>query len=159
MAGPSKTSALQTSFNAAATVVAAELNAGIIKDQKDVADRLIALKDTIFGELSTTVDTEVGTQAVTSRSNGNGSAPRGGNFSVQDARDTVLNYGKFKGCTLGDVLLMDGKEGGGYGYVGKDGNGRPGVDWLKWAANNTDAKVAFIAQRAAAVLADAGVAA
>lgn len=159
MAGPSKTSALQTSFNAAATVVAAELNAGIIKDQKDVADRLIALKDTIFGELSTTVDSDVASAPSYS---GNGSAAKPAarqNFSVQDARDTVLNYGKFKGCTLGDVLLMDGKEGGGYGYVGKDGNGRPGVDWLKWAANNTDAKVAFIAQRAAAVLADAGVAA
>lgn len=152
--GPSKTSALQTAVNAAVTLVAAEVGAGLIPDQQAAMARYDEVKDKLRDELFAQVDAEVssspprqsfGTQQRSSKP-----------FSVEDARGTVLNFGAFKGLTLGDVEKLTAEEAEGYGYKDKDGKGKPGIQWIRWAAGNTEPKAAFIRARAQAIVDDLG---
>ena len=160
MAGPSKTSALQTSFNAAAVIIAAELNAGLLTDLDIVPQALSDLKDSIYSELSETVENDTTAAALVGGTFG-GNRSNGGSqsFSPTEAGATVLNYGKFKGLTIAEVAAVTPQEAVGYGYVDKAGNGRAGTEWLKWAANSQDSKVRFIGVRASSYLNSIGVAA
>jgi len=142
-----KTSALQTAIKAAVDLAVAEVNAGFITDQDAILVRVGVLKDSFAAELYAQVDAD--------NLNATGStapAARGG-FSggTDEARNMVLNFGAFKGMTLGDVLVMSGDEVKAY-TTGK--RTTPGIDYLKWLAANKDPKANFAATRAKAVLDD-----
>lgn len=141
-----KTSALQTAIKAAVDLAVAEVNAGFITDQDAILVRVGVLKDSFAAELYAQVDEDnKGTTGST--------APAGRGFSggTDEARNMVLNFGAFKGMTLGDVLVMSGDEVKAY-TTGK--RTTPGIDYLKWLAANKDPKANFAATRAKAVLDD-----
>jgi hypothetical protein len=154
--GPSRTSALQTAYNAAATIVAAELSAGLIASSENVLVELAALKDTIFGEISAVVEEEDVSAAVNSGTyglpNGGGSS-RGFNppSSKDEALNTKLTFGKFKGLTIGETMQLSDQQAAGYGYVDKAGNPKTGLQWLEWVSKNDKPEAARI--RAAAEMA------
>lgn len=151
--GPSKTSALQTAVNAAVTLVAAELTAGLVADKAEVEAEFEKYRDKFKEELFASVAEEAAAapQSSAPRGGGGGGGPRAV-VSVDEAKATVLNFGAFKGVTLGEVASMTGAETQGYGFTNKAGDGRPGIEWLKWAAGNNDPKARFIGVRAQAIL-------
>ncbi|MEM2973347.1 MAG: hypothetical protein QXS50_04275 [Candidatus Caldarchaeum sp.] len=146
----SKTSALQTAIKAAVDIAIAELNAGLVNNHDEVMALVDSLKQQFTDELYPMVEEDNALQAASdaaaSRSTGGSSRPP---VSLQDALNTVLNFGAFKGLTLGDVANMDATETATY-TQGK--YSKSGVEWLKWAAGNKDPKAAFIRVRAQKVL-------
>lgn len=145
-----KTSALQTAIKAAVDLAVAEVNAGFITDQDAILVRVGVLKDSFAAELYAQVDQD----NLTNTNTPGGTASRvGGGFSggADEARNMVLNFGAFKGMTLGDVLVMSGDEVKAY-TTGK--RTTPGIDYLKWLAANKDPKANFAATRAKVVLDD-----
>lgn len=150
----SKTSALQTAVKAAVDIALAELNAGLVTSHEDVMSLIGTLRDEFSATLFEEVDRDNALLDADAISGGSSRSNRGGNgggsaFSSQEAADTVLNFGAFKGLTLGQVYHMDASEAAAY----SGGNyTKAGQDWLRWAAANKDPKGNFIKKRAQAVL-------
>lgn len=148
-----KTSALQTAIKAGVDIAIAEFNAAVAQGipTPDIMSRVQAVADNLKVELFAQADED---NAVSASSSG---APRSGGFkgttgiTLEDARDMVLNFGAFKGMTLGDVVTMTADEAIAYT------NGkytRPGLEWVKWCSSNRDPKGAFAAARAKLMLDD-----
>lgn len=151
----------QTAYNVAGSVVAAEIAAGLLK-ANEVQARLLEIADLLFEDLSQVVESdnkileaEDAKDASTSkpRSSGNWGGGKnrsyggggGSNRSVtaESARDTTLNFGAFKGLTLGEVFDMSADDAAAYGY----GDGKKtGKQYVTWLSKNEDNK--FMQDRA-----------
>lgn len=144
----SKTSALQTAIKGSVDIAVAFLNAGIISTRDEFDNVLGDYQDAFTAALYPMVDADNANMG----SNGGAGGGRQSGFTPQEAADTVLNFGAFQGLTLGQVYHLTASEAQAYSTsVGKAYN-KSGVDWLRWAAANKDAKAQFIAKRAQAVL-------
>jgi len=156
-----KTSVLQTATKAAQDIVSAEVGAGILKSQAKVDERFAEIRDREFAIMAAQVDADNELFAANDdgkRKSSGGSkggskgGGKGGALTVEDARATVLNYGAFKDLTMGQVEALSAEEAGEYGYP-KDAPGtKTGLDWLQWAAKNTDPKASFAQKRAALII-------
>lgn len=145
-----KTSALQTALKAGVDVAIAEFNANVasgsgVPTDFDIMARVHEVADELKVELFAQADED---NAATASSGGGGRvygtlSPAG--ITVTDARDMVLNFGAFKGMTLGDVVTMTSQEAAAYTKGKYD---RPGVEWVKWCSTNRDPKGAFASARA-----------
>lgn len=142
-----KTSALQTAIKAGVDIALAEYAAGALNGP--IMDRVQEIASELKVDLFAQVDQD-NAGVATARPSGSGTAS-GGPVSTQDAKDMVLNFGAFKGMTLGDVAAMTRDEAMAYtsGTYKKSG-----LDYVKWMATNKDPKGAFSAARAQVVLAD-----
>lgn len=157
----SKTSALQTAIKASVDIGLALLNAGIVTSRDDLDKVMSDYQEMFTAQLYPLVDADnelarsQPSQYRGSRSNtgGGGGAPPSRPIDAAEAADVVLNFGVFKGLTLGQVYLLTADEAKRYAASqGKDYK-RTGADWLKWVADQTDdPQKGFIAKRAKAVL-------
>jgi len=145
-----KTSALQTAIKAGVDIAIAEYNAGAMGPGDTIMARVHEIADELKVELFAQADAD---NAGASSGGGGGGFGRAGatGITVQDAKDMVLNFGAFKGMTLGDVVTMTKDEATAYTNGKYD---RPGLEWVKWCASNRDPKGAFASARAKALLDD-----
>ncbi len=145
MAGTSKANLMQTAVNASTAFVSALVSAGLIGSIEDARTEVDAERARIFAVLD-----EQPAEAPRSSSGGGGAPKSGGSgkgISVEDARDTVYNFGKFAGVKLGVILDMDGEKCAEYGY----GEGeKSGKDYIKYLARND--QNGFIQKRAKVLL-------
>lgn len=145
-----KTSALQTAIKAGVDIALAEFQAN--GSVGDIMQRVHEVADELKVELFAQVDEDNKATASSGGGGGGGFGRTGGQgITVQDAKDMVLNFGAFKGMTLGDVVTMTADEATAYT------NGkytRAGLEWVKWCSSNRDPKGAFAAARAKALLDD-----
>lgn len=150
-----KTSALQTAVKAGVDIALAEYAAAVAAGgpTPSILDRVNEVKDMLKVELFAQVDED--NKAVVSTSGGSygagGQRQAGGPVTLDDAKGMVLNFGAFKGMTLGDVLVMTKEEATAY-TGGK--YSRSGLDYVKWMSTNKDPKGAHSAARAKVVLDD-----
>lgn len=151
----SKTSAMQTALKAAVDIAAAELGAGLIATQPDVNARIDVLRNDFFGVLEPLVQEDQAKESSRPARSGGGlqSGGAGAPFSIDDAKTTVLNFGAFKGLTLGEVVNLSEDEAKAYSGGRYQ---RSGMQWLKWAAGSKEPKMAFVAKRAAVLVTEAG---
>lgn len=137
----------QTSVNAAATLTAAEVNAGIIKSHDAVVKRFNELSDEVFGPLNEARERdnemfkaeEASAPAKTARSGGNRSSkPSTGGGDIDDPGSVAFKgKGKFAGLTVAEVFALTADEAGSaYSYTDKDGNAKPGSAYIEWCAGN-----------------------
>ncbi len=128
----SKANLRQTSYNVAATLVAAEVQAGLLT--ADVREAFHALADDVYAKLLKEFEeqNETSTREVRPTGGATRSAQRSFEDNGLDAALSVqLNYGAFKGLTLGEVLKMSPQQAAEYGYG--DGN-KSGRDYIRWLA-------------------------
>lgn len=142
-----KTGAKQTAINAAATVTAALVSAGVIKSASAAMETMAEVRDSIFEDIAVTVDADnamfrENDTGSTSKSGGRGgnrksggNSGRGGSISLSDARGTDLKFGAFKGLTLGEVVKMTEDDADEYGYKG---SGKKYIRWLASEQNEND---------------------
>ena len=157
-----KTSALQTAVKAAVDIAVAEFNAAAQQGTPlpSILDRVVEIRDFLAPDLFAQVDADNAATAASGGSSGGRSnfAGKATNavVSEQDARDMVLNFGAFRGLTLGDVAAMSKDEVHSYtsGKMKSDG-----LSYLTWLANNNDPKAAFAAKRAKVIVNSVGQAA
>lgn len=148
MAGNTTTANLmQTAVNAAATLTAAFVNAGIAGDRSEAEGVFAGFRDSIFETLTAQPN------EAPKGSSGGGSKGGSGGSSItpEEARGTELKHGKFAGETLGKVLGLSATEAAEYGYGEGDKSGR---DYVKWLTTND--KNPFIQRRAKLLLPDEG---
>jgi hypothetical protein len=155
----------QTASNVAATVVAAELSAGLKLDE--VTDRFHALRDETFEYLDALAKTDdeqyestpakkSSSKSTTKSRGGSKSKGRsgGGSITLKDALSMEMNSGVFEGETLEDILEIDtDRADDDYGYG--DGE-RDGKDYIRWLAGPTN-KNDYTRRRAQLVADDAGI--
>lgn len=125
--GLSKANLRQTSFNVAATLVAAEVAAGFHADTASAREAFYGISLEVFSQL-------VAELAAESESGQAEERPKASQrpkpkASSTDPRDIVLKYGSFAGLTLGQVLDLSAEEAAEYGY------GKSGRDYIKWLAS------------------------
>lgn len=151
----------QTAYNVAGSVVAAEIAAGLIS-AKEVQARLLEIAGMLFEDLSEVVESdnklleaEDARDAASKPRSGGSNYWKGGgqgrsfgggggkSLTPQSARETTLNFGAFKGLTLGEVFDMSAADAAGYGYG--DGN-KTGKQYVTWLSKNEDNK--FMQDRA-----------
>lgn len=138
----------QTAYNVAGSVVAAEIAAGIVQ-ANEVQSRLLEIADLLFEDLSQVVESdnkileaEDAKEPAKPRSSGSGNwqnKPRSGggsrSITADSARETTLNFGAFKGLTLGEVFDMSADDAAAYGY----GDGKKtGKQYVTWLSKNED---------------------
>lgn len=148
-----KTSALQTAIKAAVDIAIAEFNAEAEAGHllPDILKRVQEVKDTLTPELFAQVDEDNAASSAPARTSSRPAASNAAGITAQDAKDMVLNFGAFKGMSLGDVIVMTKDEASAY-TSGK--YERPGLEYVKWMSTNRDPKGAFAAARAKVILAD-----
>lgn len=153
-----KTGVAQTAANVAATRVAAEVQAGLIGSTEEADTRFQVISEAVMKELEPIVAEdnavyEAAEAAAPKRSGGGGGYQKsgggsgGGSITAESARGVDLTFGKFKGCTLGELETMTADEAEAY----KPGNG-PGIKYIEWLSKNE--QNAFMAKRAKAILDD-----
>jgi len=136
----------QTSVNAAATLTAAEVNAGIIKSHDTVAKRFTELSDDIFATLdeARVRDNEMfkaEEQAAPAKKSypakKTGSTGGGGGDIDDPGSVAFKGKGKFAGLTVAEVFALTAEEAGSaYSYTDKEGNAKPGSAYIEWCAGN-----------------------
>ena len=143
-----ETGILQTSVNAAATLTAAEMAAGIIKSHDAAVKRLGEFRDELFASLNEArlrdnemFKAEEAAAPPKRASNRGTSKPSGGNTGGGDidSPGTVAfkGKGKFAGLTVAEVYALTAEEAGdGYDYKDRDGNNKPGSEYIEWCAGN-----------------------
>jgi hypothetical protein len=147
-----KTSALQTAIKAGVDIALAEYAAELATGAptQDILFRVHQIADELKVELFAQVDEDNQSTSAASGSAGfRGTARADSPVSGEDAKSLVLNFGAFRGMTIGDVLLMTADETKAYTggkYL------RTGLDYIKWMATNKDPKGAFAAKRAKVAL-------
>lgn len=148
----SQANLMQTAVNGAVNLVSGYLQAGIISTIDEARSVFETERESIFQTL-TSVPTDAPVAAAPVRSAAPaGGASRGKVFTAEEARAIDLRFGKFKGVTLGEIELMDAAMCEQYGYVGKDGEPRTGLSYIKYLANNQDPKAGFTQRAATAIL-------
>ena len=145
MAGTSKANLRQTASNVAATLTAAFANAGLVTDAQSALRFFQETRDEVFTDLEKQPTAVEG--GYQKRSFGGGGSKGGGQ---SDPGKVVMNYGKFKGCTIEEVYAMDESKAADYGY---DKSGKQYITWLTKNDNNKflkDKATAFIESKRAA---------
>lgn len=140
---------MQTSVNAATTLVSAYVQAGFVSSIDEAKAAFEAERASIFAILSEQPGEPV--SAPTTRVSGGPTKGRGKQFTAEEARGIALNFGKFKGVTLGELENLTGAECAEYGYG--DGE-KTGLQYLKYLANNDDPKADYMRRASTAVLDD-----
>ena len=143
----------QTAFNASATIVAAELAAGIHTDTESVDDRLKGLSGDIFKDLNKLVEKDNETLEEEEKKNPPRSSGGGKSFggkkttgSVESDGSMALRGGKFDGLTIAEVYKLSKDDAEEYGY------NAPGRAYIKWIAENDDPRNSYKQARAAAFI-------
>lgn len=143
-----ETGILQTSVNAAATLTAAEMNAGIIKSHDAATKRLGEYVDSLFAKLdeARVRDNEMfkaeEAASPAPRKSSGGRKPSGGGSTGGGDIDNpgsvaFKGKGKFAGLTVSEVYALTAEEAGdGYDYKDKQGNSKPGSEYIEWCAGN-----------------------
>lgn len=141
----SRANVMQTAFNVASEITAAQVQAGILADADSIKTTLFTTADEVFAKL----EAERGDADEPQRrsSGGGGRGRSGGKVTLEDALDTKLKFGAFRGLTLRKVASMKASEAEEYNYT----NGT-GKDYIKWLAESNENE--FMAKRAALVLED-----
>jgi hypothetical protein len=149
----SETSAMQTAVKAASDIVVALVNTAQLEAEhiKDTLDEYVQFVYTTFLVPALERDRQAAPDTTATR-------PFGGRrdggrqqetVTPDDAENTVINFGAFKGLTLGAVSRMTANEAREY----TDGKyTRTGQSYLKWLLNDTEPARAFIRARAKVVL-------
>lgn len=141
--GPSITSARQTATNAAAQLVAAGLTL------EDVKENFDAIRTFIFEDLQTFIKQETESapaQRSSAAGNGRGSA------SVSNPGDLVINWGAFKGMSLGAIATMSAADAKAESAKNGKSYDKPGVKYIEYLANNKDPKASYVRKYAQAFL-------
>lgn len=151
-----RSSLKQTASNNAATIVAAEVGAGLL--QEDVDERFHQLVADIFEELEAAAkqddeayegkgDSEKPARKSSSKSSSSRSKKTGGGsrskssgkVTLEDALSMELSYGAFEGETLEAVLGFDADTcDSDYGYGDGERDGRDYIAWLASDKNKND---------------------
>ena len=135
----------QTSVNAAATLTAAEVGAGIIKSHDAVVKRFNELSDEVFGPLNEARERdnemfkaeEAAAPAKKSYPKKSGSTSTGGGDIDDPGSVAFKGKGKFAGLTVAEVFALTADEAkDGYAYTDKEGNAKPGSAYIEWCAGN-----------------------
>jgi len=159
-----RSSLRQTAANDAASIVVAELTAGILEDQSGVDARFSELVESIFADLDEVAKQDdaayedSGTARTSKRASktgarkGSGGKGKGGlKFSLEQALNMTMNSGVFEGETLGDILDIDvASAESDYDYGDGERDGSDYVAWLASDKNKND-----YTRAAARVVADA----
>lgn len=164
-----KTTVAQTAANAAASIVAAKVEAdpGI-----DIITHFDDVFDAIFGKLSPIVDEDnalldaereadesapKAEKPKRERKTGNGGRSNGSakfRGTLKDANKLALKYGAFEGVTLAELVSMSAEEADSdYDYG--DGE-KTGADYLAWAGSELNTNE-YLREAAALVAEDAGI--
>lgn len=171
-----KTGSAQTAANASAVLVSAF--ADCFDSFKDATEAYHQLREAIFEDLSVVVDADnaVFEAAENGSSNGSskGSSSRkssgssrssktgggskrrsgGGSVSLDDALDLELNFGSFKGETLGFVLGLSADAcDADYAYGDRERDGRDYISWLAGGSNKNE----FVQKRARVIADEEGI--
>lgn len=111
---PSKTSAKQTGFNTAATLVAAFTTAGFYEDVEEAKGAFFEIADDVFADLDALVDEDsaaaVPVRAATPREQGISAYRRQPATQVatsDDPGDFQLTWGRHNGETLGQIAASE----------------------------------------------------
>jgi hypothetical protein len=151
----SETSAMQTAVKAASDIVVALVNTAQLESEhiKDTMDEYVQFVYTSFLAPALERDRQAAPDTTITTSRPFGGRRDGGHqkeaITPDDAENTVINFGAFKGLTLGAVSRMTASEAREY----TDGKyTRTGQSYLKWLLNDTEPARAFIRARAKVVL-------
>lgn len=139
---------MQTAVNGAVTLAAAYVQAGLVSSIEEAQAAFNSERESIFATLSAQSNEA---PAPAKSVGGTGGAKSGGGkqFTADEARGIDLIFGKFKGVTLGELEGMTAAQTAEYGYGEGD---KPGIQYLKYLANNEDPKGSFIRKAASAIL-------
>jgi hypothetical protein len=148
----SETSAMQTAVKAASDIVVALVNTAQLESEyiKETLDEYVQFVYTTFLVPALERDRQAAPDISAPRPFG-GRRDGGQQEAItpEDAENTVINFGAFKGLTLGAVSRMTASEAREY----TDGKyTRTGQSYLKWLLNDTEPARAFIRARAKVVL-------
>jgi hypothetical protein len=148
----SETSAMQTAVKAASDIVVALVNTAQLEAEhiKETMDEYVQFVYTTFLVPALERDRQAAPDTPAPRPFG-GRRDGGQQEAItpEDAENTVINFGAFKGLTLGAVSRMTASEAREY----TDGKyTRTGQSYLKWLLNDTEPARAFIRARAKVVL-------
>lgn len=151
-----KTSALQTAVKAAVDLAIAELNAGFIGDRAELDEAVAKRTGDFTAILFPQVEEDNATYASSGGGYSGGSSHSAGASNrslptVDEAKNMVLNFGAFKGLTLGQVVGMTADEVKKYTGGKQKSEGRSYVEWM---TRQTDPKAQYSSARAIVVLAD-----
>lgn len=171
-----ETGILQTAANAAATLTAASVTAGLITDLNEVKSFFDEQRTDIFGvlDLARIRDNEMfkleeankPARPSGGRSTGSSSKPAaasgGGRFKAvpgnkfKGTRDEALalelTFGKFKGVTVATILAMPASEAVEYNH-GTSDSPKPGKTYVEWLTGNEQNQ--YMAEAAVLALGDA----
>ena len=154
----------QTAANAAATMTAALVTAGIVDTEVAAAKSFATLRDTIFNDLNLQVTEDNKTleseEAKAPKTGGGGARrkPQGGEAPKGAGGDTVVSFGAFKGQTIAQIAAMSAAEAKEYGEAlvgdGWAGNpyAKPGSKYVEYLAGSTKAELSFISAQAQSYL-------
>lgn len=139
-----QTGILQTATKAAADLTSAELAAGIIKSHDTAVKRFDELREHVLVDLKAAVDAdnamfkaeEASAPAKGSRKKSSGSSGGGGGTIDAPGAVELKGNGKFAGLTVDEVFALSGEEAEAYGYVDKEGIGKPGSLYVQWLTTN-----------------------
>lgn len=156
-----KTTAAQTAFNAGAAVAAGLASSGSITTGAEALEVIKTIAEGLFGESTTLAQVVDGDNALFEATEaaapakksyapkGGGSTNSGPKVTLEDARATVFNFGKFKGVSLGDVYDMPASKAQEFGHGEGD---KAGKTYVQWLAKTTDEKTGFMRRRAQVIL-------
>lgn len=152
-----KTSALQTAIKAGVDIAIAEYTAAAANGNPtiNIMARVNEVKDELKAELFAEVERDnaaIAASPAPQRSFGGGgntgAAGSRGPVDLAEANGMVLNFGAFKGLTIGDVLNMSASDAKAYTSGNDKPYTKPGHEWVKWCSENKDPKGAFASARA-----------
>lgn len=156
-----KTTAAQTAFNAGAAVAAGLAASGSITTGDEALAVIKTIAEGLFGESTTLAavvdgdnklfaETEAAAPAAKKSYSPSGTSTNSGpKVTLEDARATVFNFGKFKGQALGDVYDMPASKAQEFGHGEGD---KAGKTYVQWLAKTTDEKTGFMRRRAQVIL-------
>lgn len=142
-----QTGILQTATKAAADLTAAEMAAGIIKSHDTAIDRFDEIRKHVLVDLTAAVaadnemfKAEEAASPAPARRGGAARKSGGGAAKSSDIGDPgaveLKGKGKFAGLTVAEVQALSGEQSEAYGYVDKDGVGKPGSLYIQWLTTN-----------------------
>jgi hypothetical protein len=117
-----QTGVAQTAANTAATMVAAAITAGIIGDMEVAKTEFDRIREATFADLKSVVDTDnelfaaVEAAAPAKSSSSSSGEKTYADPSLEQALNTELSFGAFKGVKLSRVIEMTDAERAEYGY-------------------------------------------
>ena len=165
-----KVEGFQTSTNVAAELTAALVAQGAVEaNAKAVVATVREIRDELFTDISAVIDAdnvalkaEAATSPAVNTGGGGGgnrrasSADSGGGtgkvFTKEEGAALVLNFGAFKGLSIGSVIAMPASEAGTYGYPKAAPGSKPGKSYIEWLSTDEEPARNFASRAAKAAL-------